>query len=66
MNLADTGHYVADAGAVATGATGQFLFDTAAKTLWWDVDGTGAAAAVLIVDLSSAQGWSAGEISVIA
>lgn len=58
--------YVKGNGAAATHSSGQFLYDTAAKTLSWDADGTGAGAAVLIATFTSVRSWGIGEISVIA
>lgn len=60
--------YAQNAGGKATApaGTGQFVFDTAARVLWWDPDGAGEAAAVVIVALPTARGFGAGEILVIA
>ena len=40
-------------GTAATAATGQFLYDQSNGNLLWDVDGTGANAAVLLATLSN-------------
>ena len=41
-------------GAAANAAHEQFVYDAASKTLFWDVDGTGAQAAVAIATFNSA------------
>lgn len=66
MNLLAASRYVSGAGVTANQAFGQFLFDTTTQMLSWDADGTGAAAAVLIADLTGARQWTGAEISVIA
>jgi len=66
MDLAATGHYVANHAGMARGAEAQFVFDTTTKSLWWDHDGRGGDAPVLIADLPDAVGWSGAEIVVIA
>ena len=53
-------------GTTATAAFGQFLFDTADRTLWWDADGTGAGTAVLIADFVARPTVTADDITVIA
>jgi len=50
---------------VATTATGQFIFETDTKQLWWDADGTGAEAKALIAELFGGNGWSAAALTVI-
>jgi Ca2+-binding RTX toxin-like protein len=64
MDLAATGRFVE--GAVATAARGQFLYDQATGTLLWDVDGTGARAAVLIAELGAGTALSAADFMVVA
>ncbi len=49
-------HLVVVAGATATAATGQFLFDTTTATLSWDVDGTGLKTAVALAALAGVAG----------
>lgn len=66
MDLAATGHYVANKTGAAKGTAAQFIFDTTHKTLWWDHDGRGGDAAVLVADLADAKGWSGSELTVIA
>jgi hypothetical protein len=61
-----TGRYVENAGGVATQAFGQFLFDTVAEVLFWDVNGTGAGGRFQIADLSTALNWAGSEIVVVA
>ncbi len=53
-------------GAAADQAFGQFLFDAAERQLWWDADGTGAGAAVLIVDFAGKPALTEADITVIA
>lgn len=66
MDLVAAGRYVAAPGVATTAAFVQFLIDTTARTLWWDRDGAGSVAAVLVVDLAGAQGWEGAEIRVVA
>ena len=49
----------------ASGTGGQFLYDTDDGTLYWDADGTGGGAAVLVATLSSAPTLTASDFSVI-
>ena len=49
-------------GTHATAATGQFLWNSATSTLSWDVDGTGAAAAVVISKLTGVTTLTAANI----
>jgi Ca2+-binding RTX toxin-like protein len=49
----------------ASGANGQFLFDTDDGTLYWDADGTGAGTAVLIATLSNVPPLAASDFVVI-
>ena len=49
----------------ASGATGQFLFDTDDGRLLWDADGTGSGAAVLIATFSNVPPLAASDFIVI-
>jgi VCBS repeat-containing protein len=49
----------------ASGAGGQFLFDTDDGNLFWDADGSGAGAAVLIATLSNLPSLSASDFTVV-
>ncbi len=53
-------------GATAPAGTGQFIFNTAKSLLLWDVDGTGAAAAVKIAKLSGVATLSTSDVDIIA
>ena len=60
-----TGRYVANTTGQATGAFGQFIMNTETDTLWWDGDGTGTGAAVMLAHFSDgAEGFSAQDIFV--
>jgi len=50
---------------VASNASGQFLFDTDDGRLFWDADGTGSGAAVLVATLSNVPPLSASDFVVI-
>jgi len=52
--------------ATSAAGTGQFIWETDAARLWWDADGAGGAAAVLLATLNGAVGVTAGDIVVIA
>jgi Ca2+-binding RTX toxin-like protein len=65
-NIVTTGHYVANVGGNAVAATGQFAFDTATSTLWWDADGTGLGDRVMLATLVGATGWAGSELTLIA
>jgi Ca2+-binding RTX toxin-like protein len=65
-NLLATGRYMENVGGFATNAIGQFAFDTSTQTLWWDVDGTGAADRVMIASVVGATGWSVSELQLFA
>ncbi|MDO9319560.1 MAG: VCBS domain-containing protein [Gammaproteobacteria bacterium] len=56
---------VAAAGAVATQAIGQFLYDTSTGVLSWDQDGTGAAAAIQVVELVGIPALTAADFQVV-
>ncbi len=64
--LAAGGHYAANKAGAATAATGQFIYETDVKVLWWDADGTGAGAKVAIASFDGVTGWGASELIVIA
>lgn len=66
-SVVGTGRYVENqSGSATAAATGQFIYNTTSNSLWWDVDGTGQAAAMLIANLTGAKGWAGTEIAVIA
>lgn len=52
--------------ATAPAGTGQFIFNTAKSLLLWDVDGTGAAAAVKIAKLSGVATLATSDFDIIA
>jgi VCBS repeat-containing protein len=56
---------VSGADPAASGATGQFLFDTDNGRLLWDADGTGAGDAVLIATLSDIPSLTTSDFAVI-
>ena len=66
MDLLATGHYAQNQAGVANAAAAQFVFNTVTKALYFDADGTGAGAAVLIAEMPGVTGWNAAEIVVIA
>lgn len=53
-------------GGAADQAYGQFVFDTAERELWWDADGTGAGAAVMVADFAGKPALTAADITIIA
>src|ERR1044072_6085337 len=56
---------VSGADPTASGATGQFLFDTDDGRLLWDADGTGSGDAVLVATLSNVPSLTASDFAVI-
>jgi Ca2+-binding RTX toxin-like protein len=66
-DLLATGRYVERLSGVATSAagTGQFIYETDARRLWWDADGAGGAAAKHIATLSGIAAFGAAEIVLI-
>ena len=50
---------------VAQDSNDRFIFRTSDKTLWFDVDGTGAAAAIMLADLQASATMSAADILII-
>ncbi|SFK79259.1 beta strand repeat-containing protein [Falsiroseomonas stagni] len=67
IDLVANNLYVANAAGVATVAgTGQFVFDTDDRILWWDANGTGAGGATQIAVLFGVSGFVSTEIQVIA
>jgi VCBS repeat-containing protein len=56
---------VSNSDPTASGASGQFLYDTDDGTLYWDADGTGAGAAVLIATLSNLPTLAASDFVVV-
>ncbi|SHJ28828.1 Hemolysin-type calcium-binding repeat-containing protein [Roseomonas rosea] len=67
MDLLATGHFAQNTTgrADAPFGTGQFIFETDTPRLWWDADGAGGSAAVLVAGLSGAF-LQASDIQVIA
>jgi Ca2+-binding RTX toxin-like protein len=51
--LTDGVNFIANAAPTATGATPTFLMETDVHKLWFDADGTGAGAAVLIANMNA-------------
>jgi glucose/arabinose dehydrogenase/Ca2+-binding RTX toxin-like protein len=68
MNLLASGRYIANASGLSTApaGTGQFVYETDARTLHWDADGAGGAGGITLFTFGSVQGWSGSEIVVIA
>ncbi len=67
IDLVATGRYVENkSGLAATVGLGQFIYETVARALWWDVDGLGGADAVLLTNLQGVRDWTGSEISVVA
>lgn len=68
MNLVALGRYVANNTGLATApeGVGQFIYNTANATLYYDADGSGAGAAVMIAFLPGNNGFNGSEITVIA
>jgi Ca2+-binding RTX toxin-like protein len=66
-DIVAAGQYVenADGMTTAEAGVGQFIYNTTTGRLSWDADGAGGAAAVFIVDLSGALGWTGAEITII-
>ena len=65
MNLATTGRYLSNLTGLANAARGQFIFETDARTLWWDADGTGAGGRVAIASFTGPSSLTASELVVI-
>ncbi len=63
MDLAAAGRFVA--GTVATQAGGQFLYNNASGSLYWDVDGTGGGAKVLVATLVGNPVVTAADLHII-
>ena len=59
----DAAHFVN--GAAANAAHAQFLWDSATSTLFWDSDGTGAAAPVKIATLTGVTTLAASSIVLV-
>jgi Ca2+-binding RTX toxin-like protein len=53
-------------GTAADQAFGQFVYDAGADELWFDADGTGAGASVLIADFGGKPALTEADITVIA
>ena len=50
---------------VAQDADDRFIFDTTDRSLWFDIDGNGVVAAVMIADLQALATFSVADISLI-
>ncbi len=50
---------------VAQDSNDRFIFDTTDASLWFDVDGNGAAAAVMVVDLQASATFTVADITLI-
>jgi Ca2+-binding RTX toxin-like protein len=68
MDVVAVGRYVANTSGLATSAagTGQFVFETDARVLWWDADGAGGSDALRIAILTNVAGFVGTEIVVVA
>jgi len=64
-DLGATGQFTANAGGLATGALGQFIYDTDDGLLIWDANGTGHGGRTVIATLTGAPTVTASDISVI-
>ena len=49
----------------ATDAGAQFVYETDAGALWWDADGTGAGAGVIVATFTGAPGLTANDIVLV-
>jgi Ca2+-binding RTX toxin-like protein len=58
--------FATNATGLAGDATDRFIWDSAAKALWFDVDGTGGVAAVRLATFTGTVTLTVGEIQVIA
>ena len=67
QRLAQTGAYIESATGLATSAAGvgQFVYDPVLGVLYWDADGAGGAAAVVLFTLTDPSAWRASELSII-
>ncbi|TPG44890.1 hypothetical protein EAH89_26755 [Roseomonas nepalensis] len=68
MDLAASGRFEVSAVGRASGpaGVGVFVWQAAATTLWWDVDGAGGAAAVKIATFTGTPALTGGEFTIIA
>ena len=62
MNLATVSRFVVNSTGNATAAYGQFIYESAVGRLWWDADGSGPGAHVVVVTLSEAPNLDAADI----
>ncbi|WP_376096279.1 beta strand repeat-containing protein [Roseomonas sp. CCTCC AB2023176] len=58
--------FVSNETGLATAGFGQFIYETDVASLWWDADGTGSGARLLIATLTGAPALTAADISVFA
>ena len=65
-DLAATGHFFTNATAAATGSEAQFIYQTGTNRLWFDADGTGGTAKVLLASLVAPTGWTDADLVLIA
>lgn len=66
MNLSTAGRYLSNPTGLSDAARGQFVFETDARTLWWDADGTGPGGRFAIATFVGLNSLAASEILVIA
>jgi Ca2+-binding RTX toxin-like protein len=66
MNLTTSGRYISNLTGFANAERGQFIFELDARTLWWDVDGTGAGVRLAVASFTGLSSLSASELVVIA
>lgn len=68
MDLVAMGRFTSNTAGLATSPAGmgQFIWETDASVLWWDIDGLGGKAAYRLASMPGATGMDAGEILVIA
>jgi Ca2+-binding RTX toxin-like protein len=66
MNLTTSGRYLSNLTGLANAERGQFIFEMDARTLWWDVDGTGAGGRLAVASFTGLSSLVASELVVIA
>ena len=62
LGLLKAGELISEVGHAAQAATDRFIYDTADTSLWFDVDGTGAKAAVLVADMQASATFNSLDI----
>lgn len=65
LDLAAAGRFFSGTDGLATGTNGQFVYDTDDGLLYWDVDGTGASASIVVATFTGQVSVTASDLDIV-